>query len=107
MTETEIGTGVALDTEMVGLETHVEEGIMTLHLDLDPTWDPTALPPASHPLLVDFKAPLPLVALHLILVAYCWTHQVNPNILVQVEDTVRDPGDHLPPQEVVMVLPAP
>lgn len=109
MTETEIETEVALDTEMVGLGTHVEEGTTTLHLDSDPTWGPMALPPATHPYPVDSKAPLPLVALHTqapILVAYCWTRPVNHNILVPVEGMVLDPGG-LPPQEVAMVVPNP
>lgn len=109
MTETEIETGVALDTEMVGLETHVGEGTMTLHLDSDLTWGPMALPPVTRPYLVDSKAPLPLVALHIqapILVAYCWTHPVNHNIQVPVEGMVLDPGG-LPPQEAAMVVPNP
>lgn len=109
MTETEIETGVALDTEMVGLETRVGEGTMTLHLDSDPTWGPMALPPVTRPYPVDSKAPLPSVALHIqapILVAYCWTHPVNRNILVPVEGTVLDPGG-LPPQEAAMVVPNP
>ena len=116
VTETVIETVVALDTEMVALGTCVEvveEDIMILHLDLDLTWDPMALPlPTSRlwlaPLVVDFKALHPLVAPHiqalvpLFLDAHFWTHLQSP--LLEVEDTNLDPVEWaLPPQGAGMV----
>lgn len=114
VTETVIETVVALDTEMVALETCVEvveEDITIPHLDLDLTWDRMALPlPTSHlwlaPLVVDFKALHPLVApqgpVPLFLDAHFWTLLQSP--LLEVEDTNLDPVEWvLPPQGVGMV----